>query len=191
MDVFALLKTCEAQDIRLSVADETLHCDAPTGVLTADIRAAIAWHKGELLALLTTPPNVSTEPAVEPARHCAVHNTRCEGTGLTVTPGVGWDCPTCQQQYRVPIVPAGVLHLWSALLQDDIYGTESLSHAQVLWATHRIAVYTPGELRRLRQLQRADPGTFPDKLTGIHRFKREFGCHVDAVIIPHPQEQES
>lgn len=134
-------------------------------------------------------PYVWDTPAAETPRDPAVHDPLCEGTGLTVTPGVGWDCATCRERYRVPIVPAGVLHLWSELLQDDVYGSDSQATARELWATHRIAVYTPGELRRLRRLQRADPETFTDKLTVIHQFKREFGCHVDEVFIPQPQEQ--
>jgi hypothetical protein len=135
-------------------------------------------------------PQVQAAPAADNPRHPAVHDPLCVGGGLTVHPGVGWNCSDCQQQYRAPIIPTGVLHLWSELLQDDVYGIDSQAKARELWAPHRIAVDTPGELRRLRQVERADPNGFPHKLQEIHRLKNTFGGTVDAVMIPPPQAQE-
>jgi hypothetical protein len=78
MDVLALLNVCKAQDIRLTVTEETLHCDAPTGALTEEVRAAIAQHKPRLLALLTSPPDADRQSRPT----TAVHDPRCEDTGL-------------------------------------------------------------------------------------------------------------
>jgi amino acid adenylation domain-containing protein len=42
-------------DVRLSVVGERLRCDAPRGVLTPELRTALARHKAELLKLLRAP----------------------------------------------------------------------------------------------------------------------------------------
>jgi hypothetical protein len=95
MDVLALLKTCKARDIRLTVADATLHCDAPTGALTEEVRAAIARHKGDLLALLTSPP--PGEAAAAACTHTATYRRPsgvlvCLDCAATLAPGAAtWE----------------------------------------------------------------------------------------------------
>jgi hypothetical protein len=48
----ALIDACRNLDVRLEVLDGRLRCDAPQGALDPDLRAELAAHKAEILALL-------------------------------------------------------------------------------------------------------------------------------------------
>lgn len=64
-----LLMTLENLDIRLSVVDGNLRCNAPKGAITDDLRNAISRHKQELLAALAaTEKNAAPADMVQPAR---------------------------------------------------------------------------------------------------------------------------
>ena len=52
MTVTELLNHLQALGVRLTVAGERLRVDAPVGVLTADLREALATHKTEVMAVL-------------------------------------------------------------------------------------------------------------------------------------------
>ena len=52
MSAAQLLAELRARDCDVTALDERLRVDAPAGVLTPDLRAVIAQHKPELLALL-------------------------------------------------------------------------------------------------------------------------------------------
>lgn len=218
MDSVGLLERAQALGLRVWVDGEHLRVRGHKAHIA--VVEELLDRKAELFPLLTSSPAIAAGPAActhaqtyRRASGVAV----CLGCGWTFAPGaLEWQaqvihdcaesehvacqpsasdggmrqCKRCSHVWKVP-APAGVLHLWSTRLHDDIYGTDSLAQARELLGAHRIAVYTPAELRRLRHLQRTDPETFTDKLVVIHRFKREFGCHVDEVIIPQLTEQES
>jgi hypothetical protein len=48
--------------VRVSACEDRLHYQAPKGVLTQEIKAALACHKTALLALLAGPPEAAPEP---------------------------------------------------------------------------------------------------------------------------------
>jgi hypothetical protein len=52
MTALALLETLRASDVRLSPKGDRLAFDAPAGVMTAELRALVANHKAEVLAVL-------------------------------------------------------------------------------------------------------------------------------------------
>lgn len=52
MNAVDLLRECEERKIQLAVTAYSLQVDAPRGVLTPELRAAMAEHKIELLTLL-------------------------------------------------------------------------------------------------------------------------------------------
>jgi hypothetical protein len=60
-----LLEFCRSIDVRLSVVGDRLAYNAPPGLMTAELRSALAAHKPALLALLTgeSPSDGPAEPA--------------------------------------------------------------------------------------------------------------------------------
>src|SRR5690348_518842 len=53
MSAAQLMKALESQGARLSVRNGKLLCAAPPGVVTADMKEALAVHKAEIIAALT------------------------------------------------------------------------------------------------------------------------------------------
>lgn len=51
MNAVALIRQCKAIGIQIQARGDRLHVEAPAGILTPDLRQAIADHKADLLAL--------------------------------------------------------------------------------------------------------------------------------------------
>ena len=94
MNAAELLAELEGRSVRLDVADNGLRYAAPKGALTAELRAAMADRKVELLAILAPPPN---RPAAAPSR-------ACRSCGVTVGPHA-YRCASCLAWWRNTTVP--------------------------------------------------------------------------------------
>jgi TubC N-terminal docking domain len=56
VSALVLMRDLEAAGVVLEVRGDRLHVDAPAGMVTPDMRASLARHKGELLAMLAADP---------------------------------------------------------------------------------------------------------------------------------------
>jgi hypothetical protein len=74
----------------------------------------------------------------------------------------------------------GVFHMWSTLLQTDIWVCDSNVQARILRAEGTPA-YSSKELRLLGRLKARDAEAFPAKLQTIHQIKQVFGGTLDAL----------
>lgn len=74
MNAATLLAELRSRDIRVWAAGGELHCSAPRGVLTPDMRARLQQHKDEILRLLTSAEALAAQPrAIVPLQREGSH----------------------------------------------------------------------------------------------------------------------
>jgi hypothetical protein len=154
LTTIGLLSALQTKGVRLGVRGDQLAVDAPKGVLTGDLRAAIRQHKAALLAMLA-----QDGPPVP----------------LSASPSVDLNMPLEALQE-----PA---HIWSDILHTDFYVCATPAQAAPLLAVGK-TVYLPAEIRVLHQLKDRGPATFPEKLRAIHQSKALFGALVMDAALP-------
>jgi hypothetical protein len=104
-----VLARCKALDIHLTANGDNLRCDAPTGVLTDDLRALIRDHKAVILAELAAPAvtGETCTTCAETSGACVPWADMCAwGHGAAwerpAAWGGGWVCAVCHP------APAGI-----------------------------------------------------------------------------------
>ncbi len=93
----ALMDALEARGVRFALCDGRLTIDAPSGVLTPEVRAAVIARKTAIERLVRAacgPPTVHSSPVARrprPARRCYT----CRMKGWWERPTGGWICAVC------------------------------------------------------------------------------------------------
>lgn len=74
MNLAALLEELRRRDIRLSIDDDRLRCDAPAGALTPQLREHLRLRKADLLEFLRTAETIAQQPeAIVPMQPRGTH----------------------------------------------------------------------------------------------------------------------
>jgi tubulysin polyketide synthase-like protein len=84
-----LIQTCSRAGIRLAPAGDRLRVDAPRGVLTPELRDALAVHKSELITKLTRSYRYVTLP-----QHLHPRDPRHQAQSATLSPM--WRTSSCE-----------------------------------------------------------------------------------------------
>lgn len=162
--ILEALKLCGA---RVEAVGDKLRCRAPVGVLTPDLRQAIAEQKAALLQLLTTPaPSARSVPddhhdRLEPP--CSI----CGGTDWRNIPDAGRWCVPCVVAGREPVAAVKVQ---SPVLDTAIWVVcDDLPREQ--WPQDGAAVYTQSEVKILTHVGQ-------DTLAWVHPVKELFDARV-------------
>lgn len=154
----AILADLKLNGARVEVVGDKLRCRAPVGVLTPELRQAMAEQKAALLQLLTT----SQTPASRPPAPCP----RCGASDWRNTPDAGRWCVPCVVTGRDPVaavkVHSDVLNEAIWVVCDDL--------PREAWPTDA-PVYTQAEVKILAQVG-------PDVLAWVHATKTMFGAEV-------------
>ena len=94
----ALLDALEARGVHVGLRDGRLRLDAPRGVLTPEMRAAVTARRAALVALLAVVPHPPSAPATALARGPS-RATRpcyiCRTNRWWRRPDGGWVCAAC------------------------------------------------------------------------------------------------
>lgn len=152
-----ILEELKMSGAHVEAVGDKLRCRAPVGVLTPELRQAMAEHKPALLRLLSSP--AADAPSELPCPVCGASEWRD-------TPDGGRWCMPCVVAGRDPVaavkVHSDVLDAEIWVVCDDL--------PREAWPTDA-PVYTQKEVKILTQVG-------PDALAWVHATKTMFGATV-------------
>jgi len=156
----AIVEALKMRDVHVEVVGDKLRCRAAVGVLTPELRQALAEHKAALLRLLTVPASDDHHDRLEP--RCAI----CGASDWRETPDGGRWCLPCVLNGRERVAAVKVQ---SPVLDADVWVvSDDLPREQ--WPTDA-PVYTHAEVKILTQVG-------PDTLAWVHATKELFHVRV-------------
>jgi hypothetical protein len=157
MTATVLLDELRTRGVHLTIAGEHIAADAPTGVLTEDVRQAIRQHKQELLALLARPAPAHDATAAPSTPEMRSHEAHVplspppypgRPVGAPFRPGhqvwlYRWDDQT--PRFDAPVTIVQMRTLWPG--EQDIGWCDAAG--EVTWHNARLAVAVePPEVHR-------------------------------------------